>query len=128
MRWGLRGGKVALNPMGNYIYNLAIIGLFGIGFACFIVIRARKLRALAVRRGWDVGHRGRDLMFYEERVNGQWERIRLDGEMLSGHPHHVIYFADPDQWQKYPDWARGRRDEIIARIKSQFREPDYRYD
>ena len=29
--------------------------------------------------------------------------------------------------QGYPEWARQRRDEIVARVKSVFREPDYEY-
>jgi len=28
---------------------------------------------------------------------------------------------------RFPDWAAGRRDQIVARIKSEFREPDYEY-
>ncbi len=78
-------------------------------------------------RGWRVGHRGRDQMYYEERHRGQWERLAIDGEMLTGRAHHVIYFPTPAQWSRYPAWAQGRRDEIIARIKSEFREPDYEY-
>jgi len=39
----------------------------------------------------------------------------------------VIYFASPERWRRYPAWAQGRRDEIIARITSEFREPDYEY-
>jgi hypothetical protein len=78
-------------------------------------------------RGWRVGHRGRDQMFYEERRDGKWQRIELDGEMLLGRTHHVIYFASAETWQRYPEWARHRRDEIIARIKSAFGEPDYEY-
>ena len=42
--------------------------------------------------------------------------------------HHVIYFASPQAWLQYPEWARYRRDEIIARIKSEFRMPGYEYD
>lgn len=79
------------------------------------------------RLGWRVGHRGRDRMYYEERHEGSWRRIGIDGEMLTGRAHHVIYFANPDTWQRYPEWARHRRDEIIARVKSRFREPDYEY-
>lgn len=82
----------------------------------------------AEKRGWRVGHRGRDVMYYEEFHDGQWRQIDLDGEMLVGRAHHVIYFASPEQWQHYPEWARDRRDEIIARIKSDFREPDYEYE
>ncbi len=76
---------------------------------------------------WRVGHHGRDMMYYEEHHHGEWNRINIDGEMLTGRAHHVIYFADAETWQRYPEWARHRRDEIIARIKSQFREPDYEY-
>lgn len=79
------------------------------------------------RRGWRVGHRGRDMMYYEEKIGGAWERINIDGEMLTGRAHHVIYFASTERWQNYPEWARHRRDEIIARIKSEFRPPDYEY-
>jgi hypothetical protein len=78
-------------------------------------------------QGWRVGHRGRDVMFYEELHGGTWQRLDIDGEMLTGRAHHVIYFASAETWQRYPEWARQRRDEIIARIKSRFREPDYEY-
>jgi len=76
---------------------------------------------------WRVGHTGRDMMYYEERRSGGWQRISIDGEMLMGRAHHVIYFASPERWQSYPEWARHRRDEIMERIKSEFREPDYEY-
>src|SRR5512138_2776241 len=76
-------------------------------------------------RTWRVRHQGRDRMFYEELHDGVWERIGIDGEMLMGRAHHVIYFASPDRCRSYPPWAHGRRDEIIARITSELREPDY---
>jgi hypothetical protein len=79
------------------------------------------------QRGWRVGHRGRDQMYYEELHQGVWERIEIDGEMLTGRAHHVIYFATPERWLAYPPWARERRAEITARITSEFREPDYEY-
>jgi hypothetical protein len=78
-------------------------------------------------RGWRVGHKGRDQMYYEELRDGVWERLDVDGEMLTGRAHHVIYFASPESWLRYPEWARGRRDEIIARITRELREPDYEY-
>jgi hypothetical protein len=40
-----------------------------------------------IARGWRVGHRGRDQMFYEERHDGRWQWIELDGEMLTGRAH-----------------------------------------
>lgn len=82
---------------------------------------------LGAQRGWRVGHQGRDEMFYEEWHEGSWRRIRISGELLTGHAHHAIYFEPPERWLNYPDWARHRREEIIARIKSEFRPPDYEY-
>lgn len=76
---------------------------------------------------WQVGHVGRDMMYYEEYRNGAWERLSLDGEMLLGRAHHVIFFRSEADWSRYPAWAHGRRAEIIERIKSAFREPDYEY-
>jgi hypothetical protein len=66
-------------------------------------------------------------MFYEEKIGGVWQRLEIDGEMLTGRAHHVIYFASAEVWRGYPEWARERRDEILARVKSVFREPDYEY-
>ena len=76
---------------------------------------------------WRVGHTGRDCMYYEEQINGRWERLEISGEMLMGEAHHVIYFASAKDWNGYPEWARNRRPEIIQRIKSAFRAPDYEY-
>jgi hypothetical protein len=67
-------------------------------------------------------------MYYDEFIGGSWQRIVIDGEMLMGRAHHVIYFDSPGKWRTYPEWARNRRDEIIGRIKSEFTEPDYEYD
>jgi hypothetical protein len=78
-------------------------------------------------RDWRVGHIGRDRMYYEEWRDGAWHRLEIEGEMLTGRAHHAVYFASPERWLGYPGWARHRRDEIIARIKSELREPDYEY-
>ena len=72
---------------------------------------------------WRVGHKGRDAMYYEEFAGGSWRRFEIDGEMLTGRAHHVIYFTSTH----FPDWAAGRRDQIVARIKSEFRQPDYEH-
>jgi hypothetical protein len=66
-------------------------------------------------------------MYYEELRDGKWERLNLDGEMLMGRAHHIVYFGNREDWKKHPEWAHGRRDEIIDRIKTAFRIPDYEY-
>lgn len=79
-------------------------------------------------RGWRVGRVGRDEMFYEEFSDGTWQRITLYGDMLCGAgAHHVIYFPSPGDWESMPGWARGRRDEIISRMKSVLSPPGYEY-
>lgn len=63
-------------------------------------------------------------MYYEEFVDGSWRRLEIDGEMLVvGRAHHVIYFVSTH----FPDWAADRREEIVARVKSKFRPPEYSY-
>ncbi len=79
---------------------------------------------MAADGAWRVGHTGRDMMYYEEFRGGEWQRISVDGEMLIGRAHHVIYFRHIT----FPDWAGGREAEIIDRIKIRFCEPDYEYD
>ncbi len=101
------------------------LGLAGIVAVVLLVIRVKTVRDR--RKGWRVGYQGRDSMYYEELMGGQWKRITIDGEMLSGRAHHVINFGSKDQWALHPEWAAGRRSEIIARIKSVFRMPDYEY-
>jgi hypothetical protein len=128
---GLRTTVLASPP--NY-HSVPLIAVGVVLIACLIIGVPRPAAPAGKRladhppeRGWRVGHRGRDGMYYEEPQGGTWQRIDIDGEMLTGRAHHVIYFASPEAWQRYPEWARDRRDEIIARIKSEFRPPDYEY-
>lgn len=133
----LKGGHVAgLSP-------LSLFGAFGIGhfiallFFVFAKDRSgrgglppREFEAATTGRGktWRVGHVGRDQIFYEEARLGGWERIEISGEMLMGRAHHVIYFPSPGEWrERYPEWARDRREEIIARVCSVCPAPDYEY-
>ncbi|RYD48806.1 MAG: hypothetical protein EOP83_26015 [Verrucomicrobiaceae bacterium] len=107
----------------------ALIARLLIGFPRTAAPAVGQLADHLQERDWRVGHRGRDGMYYEEQHGGTWQRIDIDGEMLMGGcAHHVIYFAPPVEWQLYPEWARHRREEIIARIKSKFRPPDYEYE
>ena len=89
-----------------------------------VLIRMRRQKKRDVQRGWRVGHVGRDSMYYEELRDGAWRRIAIEGELLDGKAHHVIYFRSLN----FPDWASGRSEEIIGRIKSEFHPPQYEYD
>lgn len=96
--------------------------------AVLVVIAARALASRAARKtGWRVGHVGRDGMYYEEFVDARWQRLDIDGEMLVGPAHYVIYFASEEQWASYPAWARDRRAQIVCRIKAAFSPPHYEH-
>ena len=79
-------------------------------------------KAREAERDWRVGHLGRDRICYEERHHGEWQRLEIDGEMLMGEAGHAVYFASPEAWRSYPEWARERRDEIVARVSAAMRE------
>ena len=151
MEWlGLLGNDPLPGPAadalnrGVFLRSLACLGVGGVGllgpFSAPVRREFRKVSAAGPPPvpppaaddppggDWRVGHSGRDMMFYEEFHQGAWRRIAIDGEMLTGRAHHVIYFPDAATWQRYPEWARHRREEIISRIKSRFRGPDYEYD
>ena len=76
---------------------------------------------------WRVRHQGRAGILYEELHDGHWRSFAIDGEMLTGQPSFVIYFGAMEAWKEAPDWAQGRRGEIIGRIKSVMRIPEYEY-
>jgi hypothetical protein len=101
-----------------YVSAVAAVGMV----ALLLQIRRRNRRER--ERGWRLRREGRDEMFYDEWRDDAWQRMTINGEMLCGTTaHHVIYFND----LKFPDWAGGHREEIVARIKSEFCPPGYEY-
>lgn len=99
---------------GAFILFLIVIGL----------AREHLIRKMNERRGWRVGSTGRDTIFYDEKVNGEWKRITIYAEMLIGKVRRLIYLSSIE----FPEWARSREDEIFARIKSEYPPPRYAYD
>jgi len=73
----------------------------------------------------EVGSQGNDSAFVD--VRRYLQQCSSTEWNAPGRAHHVIYFATPERWREYPEWAKARRDEIIARVVSEFREPDYEY-
>ena len=76
-------------------------------------------------RDWRVGLHRRDSLLYEERHEGEWRRLIIDGG--SGQPH-AIYFGSKADWASQPEWARGRREEILARLKEACPITEYAYE
>ena len=104
----------------GYFFGAAIVLLV------VAVVFAQFRKQPDYSRGWRVGHIGRDAMYYEDWRDGVWQRFEIAGEMRDlrvSEAHHAISFAST----RFPEWASERRDEIVSRIKSEFRPPDYEY-
>ena len=87
----------------------------------------RRYYGLRVHGFW-VARKGRDEIEYQELQNGRVERVTLGGELMASGPH-VVYVPTEEEWQQtMPHWARGRRAEIIAKVKHALGTKNYEYD
>ncbi len=58
--------------------------------------------------------------------NGVWRRISFTCESYKKNfPRHVIYIRK--NWENYPEWTNKRKEEILSRLKSVLKEPEYTY-
>jgi hypothetical protein len=99
---------------------------FGVFIAFLIVlgiIRERIARRRAELRGWRFSP-GRDEIFYHEKVNGEWKEIRIYVGVSEDLKYSIIDLSGI----QFPAWALNHKDEIIARIKSEYSPPQYEYD
>ena len=79
-------------------------------------------------RGFFVTREGRDNIVYEERRAGATQRLIIHGELMASGPH-VVYVPDEEEWQKeMPDWAHGRRAEILETVKRALGTKNYEFD
>ena len=79
-------------------------------------------------RGFWATRLDRDAIEYQELRSGRVERLTIEGEMMIGAPH-VIYVPTEKEWQQtMPDWAQGRRIEIIDKVKLRLGAKHYEYD
>ena len=92
------------------------------------VVRGLWYQRSVRRTGWNIRHDGLHVIRYSEFVRLNIEEIVIDGEILVGTPHHALYIYGPAEWdRRYPDWAHGRRDEIVRRIRSKCPDSEYEY-
>jgi hypothetical protein len=97
---------------------------FPILWPLYFVRRRYHLRS----RGYWVVRQGRDAIEYQEMHDGKVERLIIGGEMLVGAPH-VVYVPTAEEWQQtMPEWAQGRREEIIENVKGKLGTKNYEYD
>jgi hypothetical protein len=79
-------------------------------------------------RGFWVHREGRDDIEYEERSAKGLRRLLLNGE-LNGSGPFVVYLPTQEEWaRRMPEWAQGRRDEILENVKQALGTKNYEYD
>ncbi len=107
------------------IYVIAAILIIGI--IIILIINKQILNRKEKKLGWKAYRNGRDEIYYEQKVNEEWKKIEIVGEILLGKICFVIYFKTKKEWLEYPKWAQNRT-EIIERIKTKFPPSRTEYD
>jgi hypothetical protein len=108
------------------ILGVALIAAFVL--ICIAGIAHRMRMWWDVRaRGWTVDDRGRDTIVYRETVEGHLEDLGLDSQGFRG--EYIVYVPSEPVWDRtVPAWARGRRSEIVERIRSRLQPPAYEFE
>ncbi len=81
-------------------------------------------RNLEDHRGWRFRPLRDHRWLYEERVGDTWRTLEFRCGEPPGDSPSTIFVPDADAWQRFPDWAAGRRGEIVDRILQDRRVPD----
>jgi hypothetical protein len=114
----------------SYLFfrSFPIVAVILYGSVIFYIVSSRVRSSWRLRKqGYRVRWYGRDSFYYEELEAGQIRSLMLYGELMAKGPRHV-YFPDPEVWQqKMPDWASGRRDEILAKVRDELGTRHFRY-
>ena len=90
------------------------------GLISYVIVRRVSYSLRLRRRGYRLRFFGPEIFFYEETaVAGGIQCLRF----MYGHVSRgklAIYWPSHDAWQQgMPDWAKGRREEILGRIRSE---------
>jgi len=77
------------------------------------------------KRKWKVRKGDNDTREYAEMDhNGVWRHVSFECETYAKNvPRHALYIRK--DWKDYPDWAQLREEEILERVKSVLKEPEY---
>lgn len=94
-------------------------------FAVFMLAwSASDRRAEEERRGWRLRCFGAGSWAYEEKRNGEWVGVTFEETTDFRESPHTIDVR-PERWTAFPSWAIERREEILVRMRSQLKRPQY---
>jgi hypothetical protein len=103
------------------VYVFAVVALLVLA----LTIQYWRIRRRNEARGWRLRFVSRGDWTYEEKRNGAWVGFKMSEQKnASKSPQHLLIKSSP-RWTEYPEWTHGRREEILARISSQLKEPYY---
>lgn len=109
---------------------LLVAGIAGLIVALVIlaIIRVRVMRFVDLyRRGWTVDW-GSGGVAYVERVNGRLESMTFRQNGAPPDLPYGLYVPREDAWNlSAPGWTRGRRDEIVGRVRSRLSVQEYTF-
>jgi hypothetical protein len=106
------------------IFVVSILAILGAVWAfrtlaAAVDFRLRGYRVRQVERhDYTVWRPGLTDWLYEEKASARTTRaLRIHCERLTGERARRVYIPNPDTWEsRTPEWAQGRRDEIVKRI------------
>jgi hypothetical protein len=137
---GFRGLLVGVALFGASTIAAALVLIFRgslfdglvIGTVAILLLRwfwratARK-RALS-RRGFHPGRRAGNVWLYEELHGDQVESLGLPLDYVGRGEYEIHIPGERDWIARMPDWARGRRDEIVERLQTVFKRSQIHFD
>lgn len=93
----------------------------------WLIYQLRRLYGLHFRGFW-VHRKGRNDVEYEERDAGGVQRLTIRGELMAYGPS-VLYVPTEEEWaNEMPEWAQGRRAEILENVRRALGTKNYEYE
>jgi len=118
--------SLALIVRGAWFEGLVLGGVAVLMLRWFWRLTERK-RALS-RRGFHPGRRDGNHWVYEELHEGKVESLELPLDYI-GRGEYEIHIPGEHDWMAHmPDWARGRRAEIVERLQTVFKRSQIHFD
>jgi predicted membrane channel-forming protein YqfA (hemolysin III family) len=120
-------GYVAVLPVVAFLeLPPRIIALVVLAGAAVLLVGAIRGRYEFNKLGYLVTSHGREQLEYRERSGGVIRSLIIGGELLA--KGRVVYIPSETGWNtKMPEWAWGRRDQIIERVKANVGTKDYEF-
>ena len=89
--------------------TLSILALVGIS-------RDYIQRKKDEKRGWGLSMTDFGTWTYKEKIGNEWRILELHDLEDPRESPHVIGYPSEVAWSRLPDWAQGRRSEILQRL------------